>query len=272
MSIGSLLLTIIDITVVTFIFYRLLLLLRGTRAVQMIIGLLAIIVISFIAGFAHLETLNWIASNLKTVWIIAFLIIFQPELRRALAQMGQSRVFRRFVSTESFGIVGHIVSAAEQLSKRRVGGIVVIAQTVGLKNYLETGVRLNSDVTGDLLVSIFNVQSPLHDGAVILEGDQLAAARCILPLTQSRYPGRALGTRHRAALGLSEETDAIIVVVSEETGQISVASDGKLTRMKNAAELRSYLSGALSATKPSDKSPPKLKELLGRGGIPGLTR
>jgi len=260
----------IDIFVVAYVFYRLLLLVQGTRAAQMILGLLAIGVMSIVAEWAHLDTLNWLLSSLKTVWIIAFIILFQPELRRALAQIGQSRLFRRIVRSQTFGVVGHVAKAAEEMSRRRIGGIIVIEQTVGLRNYVETGVRLNSDVSSELLLSVFTTQSPLHDGAVIIEGNQVSAARCILPLSQTRYPGRALGTRHRAALGLSEEVDAVIVVVSEETGGISVASDGLLTRMKGAAELRSFLVEVLGSAQ--GRSTPWIRELLSRTGIPGMTR
>jgi len=270
MTLSEWLFRLLDVAVVAFIFYRLLLLVRGTRAAQMIIGLFAIGLLSVIAEWAHLATLNWLLSSLKTVWIIGFIIIFQPELRRALAQIGQSRVFRRFVRTESFGVVGQVVRAVEEMSKRRIGGILVIEQGVGLKNFIETGDRVNSDVTSDLLLSIFNVQSPLHDGAIIIQGDQIASARCILPLTQARHPGRALGTRHRAALGLSEEADAVIIAVSEENGRISIAAEGQLTRITDAAELRSYLSGVLGTAQKADA--PRLKDILGRSGIPGLTR
>lgn len=262
---------VVDVLIVGFIFYRLLLLVRGTRAVQMIIGLLTIGTLSVVAEWASLDTLNWLLSSLKTVWIIAFIIIFQPELRRALAQIGQTRLFRRFVSSESFGIVGHIVNAAQSMSRQRVGGIICIERTVGLKNYMETGVRLNAETTPELLLSVFNPHGPLHDGAVIIEGSQLVAARCILPLSHARYPGRALGTRHRAALRLSEEADSVIIVVSEETGRISVASEGKLTRMKDAAELRSYLIGVLGSRVEQDRGP-RIRDFLGKSGIPGFSR
>jgi len=262
---------VLDVAAVSFIFYRLLLLIQGTRAAQMIVGLVAIAAVSLIAGWARLPTLDALLSNLKTVWIVGFIILFQPELRRALAQIGQSRLFRRFVRTESFGIVGHLVRASEEMSKRRIGAIVVIEQGVGLKNYLETGVALNADVHADLLLSVFNVSSPLHDGAVIVVGNQIAAARCILPLTQTRLRGRALGTRHRAALGLSEESDAVIIVVSEESGRISIASEGNLTRMKDAGELRSYLSEVFSSTK-KDPQASWYRDLLERTGLPGASR
>jgi diadenylate cyclase len=265
------LLAILDVVAVSFIFYRLLLLIQGTRAAQMIVGLVAIVAVSVLANWAQLDTLDALLSNLKTVWIVAFIVLFQPELRRALAQIGQSRLFRRFVRTESFGIVGHIVRASEEMSKRRIGAIVVIERAVGLKNYLETGVALNADVHADLLLSIFNVSSPLHDGAVIVVGHQIAAARCILPLTQTRLRGRALGTRHRAALGLSEESDAVVIAVSEESGRISIASEGTLTRMKDAGELRSYLSEVFSSTK-KDVQSPWYRDLLERAGLPGASR
>ncbi len=272
MNWGAWPLRVIDILVVAFLFYRLFLLIRGTRAAQMIIGLLTIVVLSIVAEWAELRTLNWFLSSLKTVWIIAFIILFQPELRRALAQIGQYRVFSRFVSTEAYGIVGHVVRACEAMSQKRVGGIIVIEQGVGLKNFLETGTRLNSNVSQELLLSIFNTRSPLHDGAVIIRGDQITAARCILPLSHRRHPGRAFGTRHRAAIGLSEETDAVIIIVSEQTGWISIAADGKLTRMKDAAELRSYLSQVLGIKEKKEKPSPRFRDIFGRGGLQGSRR
>ena len=193
MSWPELLRRIVDVAIVAFIFYRILLLVQGTRAAQMILGMLALVAVSVISAWVKLDTLNSLLASLKTVWIVAFIVLFQPELRRGLAQIGQSRLFRRFVRTESFGIVGHVVRAAEEMSRRRMGGIFVIERGVGLKNYLETGVALNAEVHADLLLSIFNTSSPLHDGAVILVGNQLSAARCILPLSQARIPRPGAG-------------------------------------------------------------------------------
>ena len=156
----------VDIAIVAFLFYRILLLVRGTRAAQMIIGLFALGGLSVVAQWGQLHTLNWLLSSLKTVWIIAFIILFQPELRRALAQVGQTGFLRRFVRNESFGVVGHIVEAVEKLSPSKIGALIVIERSAGLKNYRETGVRLNSNVSAELLLSIFTVPGPLHDGAV----------------------------------------------------------------------------------------------------------
>jgi len=234
-------LDIVDVAVVAFIFYRLFLLVSGTRAAQMFFGLAVLIVLSAIAQWLRLNGINWIISSLKTVWVIAFVILFQPELRQALVQIGHNRIFRRFVPTEEFSALGEIVKAAEQLSEEKIGALIVLERSVGLKNYVETGTPLDSTVTAELLVTIFTPPSPLHDGAAIILGSRIVAAGCILPLSQDPYLEATMGTRHRAALGLAEETDAVVVVVSEESRNISVARKGKLEVMSSPGALRSEL-------------------------------
>ncbi len=232
---------VLDIIIVAFLFYRLFLLIKGTRAAQMFIGLFLLIILSFVAQWLNLNALNWILSSLKTVWVIAFVILFQPELRKALTQLGQNKIFGIFLKVEQSGTVSEIVKACQQLTQKNIGAIMVIEQDVGLRNYIETGTALDAKVTSDLLVTIFTPSSPLHDGAVVIDKNRVIAAGCILPLSQNPRLGRSLGTRHRAGLGLSEETDAIAIIVSEETGMISLAKSGKLKRKLDLNTLRNDL-------------------------------
>jgi diadenylate cyclase len=236
------LLVVLDISLLSVLIYRLLLLIRGTRAAQMMIGLLAIVVLSIAADWLELGGLNWLMSNLKTVWVVGFLILFQPELRRVLAQIGQSRFLAPLVKGTRFAVMGEIVKAVEEMAEERIGGLVVLERNAGLRHYVETGTRLDASVTSELLLTIFTPRTTLHDGAVIIHGDRVVAAGCILPLSQNPRLSQSLGTRHRAALGLAEETDAVVVVVSEETGGISIAADGKLVRRLDEGTLRSELS------------------------------
>lgn len=244
---------ILDIIIVAFLFYRLFLLIKGTRASQMFIGLFLLIIISFIAQWLNLNALNWILSSLKTVWVIAFVILFQPELRKALSQLGQNRVLGMFLKVEESGTVSELVKACHQLTQKGLGAIIVLEQDVGLRNYVETGTTLDAMVTSDLLVTVFTPPGPLHDGAVIIEKNRIVAAGCILPLSQNPRLGRALGTRHRAGLGLSEETDAITIIVSEETSMISLAKGGKLKRKLDINALRNELVELL-AEKPKEQA------------------
>lgn len=232
---------ILDIIIVAFIFYKLFLLIKGTRATQMFVGLFLLILLSFIAQGLKLNALNWILSSLKTVWVIAFVILFQPELRKALTQLGQNRVLGIFLKVEESGTVSELVKACHQLTQKGLGAIIVLEQDVGLRNYIETGTPLDAKVTSDLIVTLFTPPSPLHDGAIIIEKNRIVAAGCILPLSQNPRLGRSLGTRHRAGLGLSEETDAITIIVSEETSMISLARGGKLKRKLDINALRSEL-------------------------------
>jgi diadenylate cyclase len=234
---------ILDIVIVALLFYRLFLLIKGTRAIQMFIGLFLLIIITFISQWLNLNALNWILSSLKTVWVIAFVILFQPELRKALTQLGQNRILGLFIKVEESGIVSEIVKACHQLTVKGLGAIIVLERDVGLRNYIETGTPLDARVTSELLITLFTAQSPLHDGAVIIEKNRIVAAGCILPLSQNPRLGRSLGTRHRAGLGLSEETDAVVIIISEETKMISLAIGGKLKRKLDINTLRNNLVG-----------------------------
>jgi diadenylate cyclase len=238
----DLIVDILDILIVSYLLYRLFSLMRGTRAVHMFFGLIVLFILSVIAQWVNMIALDWIISSLRTVWVIAFVIIFQPELRRALAMMGQNPVLSRFVSVqESRGVVPEIIKAVASMSEKRIGALIVLEKDMGLKNYAETGTEVDATVSAELLGTIFTPPSPLHDGAVIIQNDRVVAAGCILPLTQDPRVASALGTRHRAALGLSEETDAIVIVVSEETGTIAYAEGGKLHRKIDINTLRGDL-------------------------------
>jgi len=240
------LIDIIDILIVSLIFYRLFLFFQGTRAAQMFIGLLLIAATSLLAGILRLNALNWLADNLRTVWLIAFVILFQPEIRRGLAQLGRNRLFRSLVQPQESRAVGEIIQAAVELSEARVGALVVLTRKTPLKAVIETGTPLHSTVTTELLKTIFTPKTPLHDGAVVVTGDLLIAAACILPLSQNPRLGQWLGTRHRAAVGVTEETDALALVVSEETGRISIAEAGKLKTRLDQAALKAELAKVFS--------------------------
>lgn len=236
------LLDAIDILLVAALFYRLLTLVKGTRSAQMFVGLLVIIAVGLLARYFDLLAVRWIMDSLRTVWLIVFVILFQPELRHALAQWGRTRYFRSFLRGENYGVLGEVVRALESLAQRRHGALVVMERNVGLRNFVETGTRIDAKVSAELLVTLFSPGSPLHDGAVIIREDTIIAASCILPLSSNPLTAVSLGTRHRAAVGLSEETDAAIIVVSEQTGGISVAYRGVLYQRLDEGQLRSELS------------------------------
>jgi diadenylate cyclase len=231
----------LDILIVSFLLYKLFDLMKGTRAVSMFFGLILLFILSVLSQWMNLIALNWIISSLKTVWVIAFVILFQPELRRALGSLGQHRFLKRFFKVEETGIIPEIIRACSRIADKGLGALIVMEREVGLKHYIETGTKVDARVSAELLETIFTPPSPLHDGAVIIQGDRAAAAGCILPLTQDQRLSTALGTRHRAAIGLSEETDAVIIVVSEETQTISYAQGGKLIRKIDTNTLRSDL-------------------------------
>ena len=242
---------IIDILAVTYIFYKLYLLMRRTRAVQMFIGLVVIFVVSFLAQSLNMQELSWIFRNLSTVWLVAFIIIFQPELRRILTIMGQNRLVRLISKGQANVVVEEIAKASVELSRRGYGGLIVLARDTGMRTIIETGIRLQALVNASLLVSIFNPRSPLHDGAVVIQNDQIEAAKCILPLSRDPKSEELWGTRHRAALGLSEESDALIIAVSEESGSISVFENEEMVQISGYETLVKVLSDGLAH--PKDK-------------------
>jgi diadenylate cyclase len=219
-------------------------LIRETRAETLIKGLVLILIIMKVSELAGLITLYWLIEKTITVGFIALIIIFQPELRRALEHLGRSRLFAKSLvinEEEMDNIMTEIVEATINLSNEKTGALIVIEQETGLSDYIEGGVKLDAIITSQLLQNIFVVNTPLHDGAVIIRNNKIASAACFLPLTENTYLNRQLGTRHRAALGISENSDAIVIVVSEETGNISLAINGKLTRNYNAERLKDIL-------------------------------
>lgn len=233
-----------QIGVVAVGFYYVLRLLARTRAIQMLFGLVLLAAFYFVARLLNLDLVRFLLENLFQYGAIAALIVFQPELRSALARLGQSRMLRWFNKMEESAVVEELVEAAERLSRAKIGAIIVITRDMGLEEYVETGTPLQARVSAEILVSIFAPYGPLHDGAVIIEGDTIIAAGVILPLTQSQIEDKSLGTRHRAAIGLSEETDALVIVVSEETAQISIAERGSIERDIGLDRLRESLAGA----------------------------
>ncbi len=241
---------LLEILVVAFLLYRLLLVLQRTRAMQMMLG---VVLLAFMYGASRLLDLILIRTLLEAAFqygAIAVLVVFQPELRAALARLGQSRMIKAFQRLEGSRVAEEIVEAVERLSRARHGAIIAIQQEVGLGEYAETGSVIEARVSAEMLTMIFTPTSPLHDGAVLISGDQIRTAGAILPLTQSTIKDRSLGTRHRAALGLSEETDAIVIVVSEETAQISLAVGGRLERDASSERLRAILQGVSSSPDP----------------------
>jgi len=236
---------VLDILLVAYILYKLYIIMHRTRAVQMFIGLLLIFLVSFLAQALNMQEMTWIFRNLSTIWLVAFVIIFQPELRRLLTLMGQSRLIRFFTKEQTSVVIDEITKGAVELSRRGYGGLIVLVRDTGLKTIIETGVKIQSLVSSSLIVSIFNPRSPLHDGAIVIQNDIIEAARCILPLSQDPMLEHRWGTRHRAAIGMSEESDALVIVISEETGTISLVENGEMTRGMNYSTLQEALNKAL---------------------------
>ncbi|MFC2150212.1 diadenylate cyclase CdaA [Calditrichota bacterium] len=220
------LIDILDVVAVTIVFYQLYKILRGTRATQMFAGLLVLMGAGALSQLLGMSGMMWIIQSIGAVWVIAFVILFQPELRRMLMGLGQLRIIRSIFRTGGEKLASEISFAAAELSRRRFGGLIVIQRTTGIRGVIENGIRIQADVSWQLLVSVFFPRTPLHDGAVIISGDTIEAAHCILPLNEQYKSDKPLGTRHRAALGITQEVDAIAVVVSEETGAISVTENG----------------------------------------------
>jgi len=241
---------LLDIAAVSVVLYWILLLIRGTRALQMVFGLVVLGGGYFLAQAAELSTFQWILENFLGSIVIVIVIIFQDEIRRALALVG-SNPLTGSNPGEQRHLIEELVKTATALSSKRIGALIVIERTIGLKNYIEKGTPIEGTVSKDLLLSIFMPFSPIHDGAVIISGGRIAAAQCFLPLTVNPRLEKVLGTRHRAALGLTEETDAVVIVLSEETGKVSTACEGKLYSRLESEELRRMLERMLT----SDENP-----------------
>lgn len=233
---------VLDIAVVSVVIYEILKLIRGTRAVQMGLGGAVLVGLFYLSQWGQLETVNWLIRNLAGYLVFAVIVLFQADIRRALAHFGRAPFFRYFAKAESAEeSVEELVVAASMLSAQQVGAIIAVERQIGLRNYIEGGIPLDAVLTYDLLLSIFQLPSPLHDGAVIIQEDRIAAAACFLPLTVNPKLAKELGSRHRAAIGLTEENDAIAIVVSEETGSISIVADGQIERGLTLDALRSRL-------------------------------
>ncbi len=237
--------SVIDIVAVAAVLYQFLMLIKGTRAVQLIKGLVVLIIVSYLSERLRLTTISWLLSRVWQMLFVALPIVFQPELRRALEQLGRGKFFTRHPSTLGNEVLDKVIEemvrCTQVLSKNRIGALVVIERETGVQDFVETGIKIDGVVSSEFLVNIFIPNTPLHDGAVIIRGDRVAAAGCFLPLSENPDIQKELGTRHRAALGLSEVSDAIIVVVSEETGAISVAIEGGLTRFLDEKSLKDLL-------------------------------
>lgn len=231
----------VDILVVAFVIYQLLKRLRGTHAVQVAGGGAVLVLLFWISQWLDLQALNWLIRTFLPYAVFGILVIFQPEIRKILAHIGKRPLGNLFGSARAEEILDEIVLATTTLSSRRVGAILVLEREMGLKSYIETGIALDAQITYDLLINVFTPGTPLHDGAVVVQGNRLAAAACFLPLTVNPELSRTLGSRHRAAIGITEDTDAVAVVVSEETGTISVVVEGRIRRGLDGRALRQVL-------------------------------
>ncbi|MCF7808541.1 MAG: diadenylate cyclase CdaA [Candidatus Marinimicrobia bacterium] len=237
---------LVDIFAVSFVLYSLYKIFKGTRASQLLSGILILILLSVLVRWAELHGMSWLLSNLSTVWVIAVVILFQPELRRILIYLGQNPFVRYLFRTKHLEIVDEIIEAILTCREKKWGMLLVMEGEVGLKHIKEKSANINARVSAELLVSIFNPTSPLHDGAVIISHEVIDAAKCILPLSEETYGSRMkLGTRHLAALGVSEETDAHVLVVSEETGSVSHVYNGIMKRGLDEIQLRKLLNNLI---------------------------
>ena len=235
----------LDVLIVAFLIYQLLLFIRGTHAVQMALGAMVLVLAYWVSSLFDLETVNWILRTLLPYVVFGIIVVFQAEIRKALAHLGKTPLLGAFQSEKTEGVIDEVVLAATTLSSERTGALVVIEREMGLRSYIETGIALDAILTYDLLISIFNPGTPLHDGAVVVQGNRVAAAACFLPLTVNPELSRALGSRHRAAIGVTEDTDALAVIVSEETGSISLVAGGQIRRGLEGRALKQALLEAL---------------------------
>jgi diadenylate cyclase len=240
----NVLVNILDVLLVWFVIYKIITLIRGTKAVQLLKGIFVIIIVRALTTVFGLDTLGWMLQKIIDWGFLAIIIIFQPELRRALEQLGRGKLFARTnlqEAEEQDRLIEAMTKSVSYMAKRRIGALISIERETGLSDYIETGIPMNSETTSELLINIFIPNTPLHDGAVIMQKDKIAAAACYLPLSESPFISKELGTRHRAALGISEVTDAITIIVSEETGAVSLTSNGDLHRNLSIDEFETRL-------------------------------
>jgi diadenylate cyclase len=246
---------VIDILIVAFVIYQLLKRLRGTHAVQVAGGGAVLVLLFWISQWLDLQALNWLIRTFLPYAVFGILVIFQPEIRKILAHIGKTPLGGLFGSARTEEILDEIVLATTTLSSRRVGAILVLEREMGLKSYIETGIALDAQITYDLLINVFTPGTPLHDGALIVQGSRVAAAACFLPLTVNPELSRTLGSRHRAAIGITEDTDAVAVVVSEESGTISVVVEGQIRRGLDGRSLRQALYETMEMERKAEGSP-----------------
>ncbi|MEW6067225.1 MAG: diadenylate cyclase CdaA [Nitrospirota bacterium] len=239
----------IDIILMSLILYRLLLLIKGTKAVQMLIGLVILLLASLFSSYLGLYTIDWVIQSFWAHVVIAIIILFQPEIRRALAQMGETRFLHTLTSAEEFKSLEEIVRATVALSNRKIGALIAIERDTSLKHFVEMGTQLDAKVSKEVLLSIFHPTSPIHDGAVVIRGNRIVAAGCFLPISMSPSISRSLGTRHRAGIGLTEDTDAVVIIASEETGIISIAINGNIETPFDMGKLRDTLTDLFAGKK-----------------------
>ncbi|GAA3611685.1 diadenylate cyclase CdaA [Secundilactobacillus similis] len=239
--------SLLDILVVWFVFYELIMLLRGTKAVQLLRGIIMIVLIKIVSVYAGLVTVSWLMDQVINWGVIAMIIIFQPEIRRGLEHLGRGSVFvrNRQVNEAETKMIQALDKAIQYMSKRRIGALMTIQMDTGLEDYIETGIELNAHITGELLINIFIPNTPLHDGAVIIRDNQVAVAAAYLPLSESNLIPKELGTRHRAAVGISEVTDALTIVISEETGEVSITKNNELLRNMDQNDYLKFLQNEL---------------------------
>jgi len=240
---------IIDIVLVAFVFYKAMMIIKGTRAVQLIKGVVVLLIASLVSEYFGFTTVGWMLDKLQTVLVVALPVVFQPELRRALERLGRGKFFARpmvMLNEETLTkVIEQVIHAVKILSKNSTGALIMLEREIGVNDYIETGIKIDGFVSAEVLLNIFIPKSPLHDGAVIIRGDRIIAAGCFLPLSENPNLSKELGTRHRAALGLTEQSDVIGIIVSEETGVISVAEEGRLTRYLDENTLKEILNKRL---------------------------
>jgi diadenylate cyclase len=245
---------LLDIALVSIILYRMILIIKGTIAARMLAGVAVLLLALVVSKSMQLYTLDWLIQSFWTQVVIAVIVLFQPEIRKALAQMGESSFLQSFTSAEELKSLDEIVKTAVALSNRKIGALIVIEREVSLREYVEIGTQLDAKVTRDLLLSIFHPSSPIHDGAVVIKGNRISAAACFLPIRLGTAVSKSYGTRHRAGIAISEETDAVAVIVSEETGSISLAIGGKMNTPLDMAKLREILTDLFTERKKSKSS------------------
>ncbi|MCL1983689.1 MAG: diadenylate cyclase CdaA [Clostridiales bacterium] len=258
---------VVDVLIVAFVIYKILEFIRETRAEQLVKGLLVLAVAAFISGEFHLYTLNWIMRGAMTLGVIALVVVFQPELRRGLEYMGRSKIvkvpFAYLDKEKAKDLTAKFVRAVDYFSANKIGALIILERQTAFNDIVETGTIVNAEVSTEILQNVFYEGAPLHDGAVIIRGDKIFAAGCVLPLTHNNTLDKDLGTRHRAGIGITENSDAIAIIVSEESGIISIAEDGKLTRFLDIKAVEKTLLDIYLGNRGAEKVP-TIKRLLGR--------